>query len=175
MKRLLLFVLLIATNLLHASELLKSGDIKKEIESSCHRGVPVVILFMTSAESNAQSTQEDNELYADWAYYLNEGVHSISDKITIIEASVNSGRALFKSKQIPKDMFSLVFDPCNKKALYSENAIIEPYVYKYIKLYYENKENNLMLSDLLGIDNTTFKDEAVTPKGLGLEYIDLPR
>lgn len=175
MKRLLLLVLFVATNSLYASELLKPGDIKKEIRTSCHKGVPVILLFMTSAESDAQSEQDDNELYADWSYYLNEGVPVISDKIKIVQTSVNSGRELFKSKQIPKDMFSLVFVPCNKKALYSESAILEPDVYKYMKLYFENKEKDLMLSNLLETHSANLKDKAVTPESLGLEYIDIPR
>ncbi len=174
MKHLLLLLLLLTTRSVYASELLKASDIKKEIEISCHKDVPVLLIFMINEESDVQSRQDDNELYADWSYYLNKGISSIGDKVNVIKTPVNSGRELFDSNQIPSDMYSLVFVPCKKKALYSESAILEPYVYKYIKLYFQNKEKDLMMSELLEIDSTTIKDERVTPEKIGLEYIDVP-
>ena len=172
MKRYLLLFLIFAANTARGAEILMPSEIKNQIVLSCQKEIPVTIIFMTDKESNDQAMQEDNELYADWAYYLNDGIPLISDRMTIIKTTVNAGRKLLKSKKTPKDMYSLVFVPCKKKALYSEGAILESYVYKYIKFYFENKEEGLMLSDLLSIDSSTFKDETVTPNRLGLGIID---
>lgn len=170
MRTILLVISLSLSLNLFASEFTSHEILLNKIITNCKSSSPTLVLFMTQSESTKNANMEDNELYADWSYYLNNNALSISNNLAVLKSPVEIGRSLLNSQTKPKDSYSLLFIPCNKKPLYAESPIIEPYVYTYMKFYLDNKEHGITFNELLG-SNDAKREVIQSPNRLGLQII----
>lgn len=171
MKMFYIFAIILFINNIYATEITSAKEIKEFIKASCQKKLPVMVLFMTEKEMLINS-EMDNELYGDWAYNINESIEKIHPEIKVISTSIDVGNQLFKSSKKPDNAYSMLFIPCNRKSLYAKDAIVESFVYKYMKLYFDKKDKGITLSNLYGM-NSMEGDKFVTLESLGLEELEI--
>ena len=130
---------------------------------------------MTDQKASELAEAEDNALYDDWSYYLNNFVTEKGcEPCVFLKIDTLSFKSSIFKELKPKSEFSLLFLKKDKPALYAADPIVEPYVYKYIDAYFQNKEKVTTIKDIIGVDIDPKKNDiSNVPKWLGLAEIEL--
>lgn len=126
-------------------------DVVSEIKKGLDSGKNVVVLFMTK-EDSAKFAGEDNSAYDDWSYYFNSFYAEAQGTDTLfVTVSLKEAKSIFEEYDMPESKYSLLFMKKGKKSLYHPGPVLEPYVYKYVKAFFDDHEGETEYYSLVGI------------------------
>ena len=92
------------------------------------------IVLIINADLKSKSEQ-----YADWSHYLNQFSSNVGKDFVFHHISKNMINELVKNGDRFNKSYSMIFIKKGKPSYFYEGPIVEPQVYKYVKLSYSGK------------------------------------
>lgn len=123
LKNIFVFILILTS-----SSIFADYKIKKELES----GKSVVLIINADEKS-------ESEQYADWSHYLNEFSSEVGNNYFFHKISTAKLNKIILKGEKFKENYSMVFMKKGKPSYFYSGPILEPQVYKFVKLTYLGK------------------------------------
>ncbi len=122
-KNIIFLLLLFVSSAVHAEH-----EFVKELETG------KTVVFIINADEKSKSEQ-----YADWSHYLNEFSSEVADSFVFHKISGVELKKIIKNANNFKENYSMLFMKKGKPSYFYSGPILEPQVYKFVKLKYLNK------------------------------------
>ena len=106
---------------------------KPEIYQQWSDGKAIVVIVDANEDS-------DSEHYADWSHYLNEFAEQAGPEFVFHKLAAQAGESPVNLEKLKAQPYSILFFKQDEPAYFYQGAIVEPQVYRFVRLRYSNAD-----------------------------------